>query len=356
MPCPISGGSLGDNRLSARGLLGSGRGRRPAVGRGRSFAAGVRGKGDPAPDPRPGARPGGLFAANLLHKGSAPSRLQRLRAHGTWAARWSARCGPPTTWRLLIFTALGHHAESPRSGRTPSLARRPPGSLSGVLGVHRFTFGWRRGVHGSLRSHFGPPVSSPGSSRCSRAGLGGSAGVDNWGQCGRALHRLSPRVLPLIPPRRLAAPTLAGPAGWRPRGRSASRDPLSLGVFAARPRCRRWASTAKVPASLAVEDAAGLAKGLDLAQRDGPTTKRPQPAAFRRLGHADPGGRLPRAPPAPDDRCSRAAAPAGRASGESRTWGGSSAPPGRGFPDARRRRRIPASTGLLDGEETARRR
>src|SRR6267142_5236367 len=203
-----------------------------------------------------------LFAANLLHKD--PLHLA-FNAFALWnvggAVERAVR--PADYLALLIFTALGTTLMSALGADSISLGAS--GMAFGILGA-AVTFGWRRGVRGSLRSYFGLRI-VPWLLALFAAGLG-SAGVDNWGHAGGLFTGtslgffLTPRTWPAeMAARRLAAAagailgTLAlgmvarpalpalgrfhdGPAGsqmkvplgWRRAGSSADRASFSNGL------------------------------------------------------------------------------------------------------------------------------
>jgi rhomboid protease GluP len=189
-----------------------------------------------------------LFAANLLHKD--PLHLA-FNAFALWnvggALERAAR--PADYLALLIFTALGTTLISAIGADSISLGAS--GIAFGVLGASA-TFGWRRGVHGSLRSHFGLRI-VPWLLALFAAGLG-SAGVDNWGHAGGLFTGallgcfLSPRRWPPD----AAARRLAAAAG-------ALLGTLSLGVFAA-PALPALGQYREGPASLAVKMPLGWRK------------------------------------------------------------------------------------------------
>ncbi len=163
-----------------------------------------------------------LFAANLLHKD--PLHLA-FNAFALWnvggALERAAR--PADYLALIIFTALGTTLISAIGADSISLGAS--GIAFGVLGASA-TFGWRRGVRGTLRSYFGLRI-VPWLLALFAAGLG-SVGVDNWGHAGGLFTGavagcfLTPRRWPA----EAAARRLAAAAG-------ALLGTLSLGVFAA---------------------------------------------------------------------------------------------------------------------------
>lgn len=206
-----------------------------------------------------------LFAANLLHKD--PLHLA-FNAFALWnvGGALERAVRPADYLALLIFTALGTTLMSAVGADSISLGAS--GIAFGVLGASA-TFGWRRGVRGSLRSYFGLRI-VPWLLALFAAGLG-SAGVDNWGHAGGLLSGalmgffLTPRRWPgEMSARRLAAaagallgtfflgliaapalPALgasqAGPAGtevkmplgWRRAGAGADRVSYSNGLTGA---------------------------------------------------------------------------------------------------------------------------
>src|SRR4051812_5680550 len=163
-----------------------------------------------------------LFAANLLHKD--PLHLA-FNAFALWnvGGALERAVRPADYLALIIFTALGTTLISAIGADSISLGAS--GIAFGVL-VASATFGWRRGVRGSLRSYFGLRI-VPWLLALFAAGLG-SAGVDNWGHAGGLFTGalvgcfLTPRRWPA----EAAARRLAAAAG-------ALLGTLSLGVFAA---------------------------------------------------------------------------------------------------------------------------
>ena len=119
-----------------------------------------------------------LFAANLLHKD--PLHLA-FNAFALWnvGGALERAVRPADYLALIIFTALGTTLISAIGADSISLGAS--GIAFGVLGASA-TFGWRRGVRGSLRSYFGLRI-VPWLLALFAAGLG-SAGVDNWGHAG----------------------------------------------------------------------------------------------------------------------------------------------------------------------------
>lgn len=147
-----------------------------------------------------------LFAANLLHKD--PLHLA-FNAFALWnvGGALERAVRPADYLALLIFTGLGTTLVSALGADSISLGAS--GIAFGMLGASA-TFGWRRGVHGSLRSYFGLRI-VPWLLALFAAGLG-SAGVDNWGHGGGLLTGailgffLTPRRWPAdAAARRLAA-------------------------------------------------------------------------------------------------------------------------------------------------------
>ena len=119
-----------------------------------------------------------LFAANLLHKD--PLHLA-FNAFALWNVGGALeRAVKPADYiAVLIFTALGTTLMSAIGSDSISLGAS--GMAFGVLGASA-TFGWRRGVRGSLRSYFGLRI-VPWFLALFATGVG-SAGVDNWGHAG----------------------------------------------------------------------------------------------------------------------------------------------------------------------------
>src|SRR5882724_2980144 len=163
-----------------------------------------------------------LFAANLLHKD--PLHLA-FNAFALWnvGGALERAVRPADYVALLIFTALGTTMVSAIGADSISLGAS--GMAFGMLGASA-TFGWRRGVCGTLRSYFGLRI-VPWLLALFAAGLG-SAGVDNWGHAGGLFTGAI--VGCFLTPRRWpgegAARRLAAAAG-------ALLGTLSLGVFAA---------------------------------------------------------------------------------------------------------------------------
>ena len=163
-----------------------------------------------------------LFAANLLHKD--PLHLA-FNAFALWnvGGALERAVRPADYVALLIFTALGTTMVSAIGADSISLGAS--GMAFGMLGASA-TFGWRRGVSGTLRSYFGLRI-VPWLLALFAAGLG-SAGVDNWGHAGGLFT--GALVGCFLTPRRwpgdAAARRLAAAAG-------ALLGTLSIGVFAA---------------------------------------------------------------------------------------------------------------------------
>jgi len=163
-----------------------------------------------------------LFAANLLHKD--PLHLA-FNAFAVWnvGGALERALRPADYIALLIFTALGTTLVSPVGSDSISLGAS--GIAFGLLGAAA-TFGWRRGVRGSLRSYFGLRI-VPWLLALFAAGLG-SAGVDNWGHFGGLVTGavLGAFMTPRPWPGDAAARRLAAAAG-------ALIGTLALGVVAA---------------------------------------------------------------------------------------------------------------------------
>jgi rhomboid protease GluP len=119
-----------------------------------------------------------LFAANLLHKDALHLAFNAFALWNVGGALERA-VRPADYVALLIFTALGTTLVSAIGADSISLGAS--GMAFGVLGASA-TFGWRRGVRGTLRSWFGLRM-IPWLLALFAAGLG-SAGVDNWGHAG----------------------------------------------------------------------------------------------------------------------------------------------------------------------------
>src|SRR3954447_24855671 len=119
-----------------------------------------------------------LFAANLLHKDALHLAFNAFALWNVGGALERA-VRPADYVALLILTALGTTLASALGSDSISLGAS--GMAFGALGASA-TFGWRRGVSGSLRSYFGVRI-VPWLLALFAAGLG-SAGVDNWGHFG----------------------------------------------------------------------------------------------------------------------------------------------------------------------------
>src|SRR4030081_1008238 len=119
-----------------------------------------------------------LLSANLLHKDLLHLAFNAFAIWNVGGALERA-VRPADYLALLIFTALGTTLVSAISADSISLGAS--GMAFGVLGAS-VTFGWRRGVRGTLRSYFGLRI-VPWLLALFAAGLG-SAGVDNWGHGG----------------------------------------------------------------------------------------------------------------------------------------------------------------------------
>lgn len=163
-----------------------------------------------------------LLSANLLHKDVLHLAFNAFAIWNVGGALERA-VRPADYLALLIFAALGTTTASAVGADSISLGAS--GIAFGVLAASA-AFGWRRGVHGRLRDHFGPRL-LPWLFALFVAGLG-SAGVDNWGHGGGVLAGalcglfLAPRQWPGEPAtRRLAA------AGGALLGT------ISVGIFAA---------------------------------------------------------------------------------------------------------------------------
>jgi membrane associated rhomboid family serine protease len=163
-----------------------------------------------------------LFAANLLHKDALHLAFNAFALWNVGGALERA-VRPADYVALLIFTALGTTLVSAIGADSISLGAS--GMAFGVLGAS-VTFGWRRGVRGTLRSWFGLRI-VPWLLALFAAGLG-SAGVDNWGHAGGLLTGalLGAFLTPRRWPGEAAARRLAAAAG-------ALLGTLFLGVVAA---------------------------------------------------------------------------------------------------------------------------
>jgi rhomboid protease GluP len=162
-----------------------------------------------------------LFAANLLHKDALHLAFNAFALWNVGGALERA-VRPADYVALLIFTALGTTLVSAIGADSISLGAS--GMAFGVLGAS-VTFGWRRGVRGTLRSWFGLRI-VPWLLALFAAGLG-SAGVDNWGHGGGLLTGalLGCFLTPRRWPGEAAARRLAAAAG-------ALLGTLSLGIVA----------------------------------------------------------------------------------------------------------------------------
>jgi membrane associated rhomboid family serine protease len=122
-----------------------------------------------------------LLSANLLHKDLLHLAFNAFAIWNVGGALERA-VRPADYLALLIFTALGTTVVSAVGSDSISLGAS--GMAFGVLGASA-AFGWRRGVRGSLRAHFGLRI-VPWLLALFAAGLG-STGVDNWGHAGGLL-------------------------------------------------------------------------------------------------------------------------------------------------------------------------
>ncbi len=163
-----------------------------------------------------------LISANVLHKDLLHLAFNAFAIWNVGGALERA-VRPADYLALMIFTALGTTVTSAIGSDSISLGAS--GIAFGVLGASA-AFGWRRGVRGSLRAHFGLRI-VPWLLALFAAGLG-SQGVDNWGHAGGLVSGvvlglfLTPRTWPGEgAARRLAAAT------------GALLGTISLGVFAA---------------------------------------------------------------------------------------------------------------------------
>src|SRR5256712_6102646 len=136
-----------------------------------------------------------LFAANLLHKD--PLHLA-FNAFALWnvGGALERAVRPADYLALLIFTALGTTLVSAIGADSISLGAS--GMAFGMLGASA-TFGWRRGVCGTLRSYFGLRI-VPWLLALFAAGLGPPAGP-NRGPSGGPVPG-APDECVLNPPRR----------------------------------------------------------------------------------------------------------------------------------------------------------
>src|SRR5438067_6529590 len=119
-----------------------------------------------------------LLSANLLHKDALHLAFNAFAIWNVGGALERA-IRPADYLALLIFAALGTTTASAVGADSISLGAS--GMAFGVLGASA-AFGWRRGVSGSLRSHFGLRI-VPWLLALFAAGVG-STGVDNWGHAG----------------------------------------------------------------------------------------------------------------------------------------------------------------------------
>ena len=119
-----------------------------------------------------------LLAANLLHKDVLHFACNAFVLWNVGGALERA-VQPADYLAALLFTALGTTLASALGADSVSLGAS--GMAFGVLGASA-SFGWRRGVSGSLRNHFGLRL-LPWLLALFAAGLG-SSGVDNWGHAG----------------------------------------------------------------------------------------------------------------------------------------------------------------------------
>jgi membrane associated rhomboid family serine protease len=119
-----------------------------------------------------------LFTANLLHKDLLHFAFN---AFAIWnmGGPLERAVRPSDYLALLIATALGTTAASAILADSISLGAS--GMAFGVLAAAA-AFGWRRGVRGSLKAHFGLRL-LPWLFALFATGLG-SSGVDNWGHAG----------------------------------------------------------------------------------------------------------------------------------------------------------------------------
>jgi rhomboid protease GluP len=163
-----------------------------------------------------------LFAANILHKD--PLHLA-FNAFALWnvGGALERAVRPADYLAVLVFTALGTTLMSAIGSDSISLGAS--GMAFGMLGAS-VSFGWRRGVGGTLRSYFGLRV-VPWLLALFAAGVG-SAGVDNWGHAGGLAAGLALGffLTPRKWPGEAAGRRLAAAAG-------ALLGTLSLGVVAA---------------------------------------------------------------------------------------------------------------------------
>ena len=163
-----------------------------------------------------------LLTANLLHKDILHLAFNAFAIWNVGGALERA-LRPADYLALLIFTALGTTVASAVGSDSISLGAS--GIAFGVLGASA-AFGWRRGVQGSLRAHFGLRL-VPWLIALFAAGLG-SQGVDNWGHGGGLVvgAALGLLLTPRNWPGEAAAHRFAAAAG-------ALLGTVSLGLFAA---------------------------------------------------------------------------------------------------------------------------
>jgi membrane associated rhomboid family serine protease len=163
-----------------------------------------------------------LFTANLLHKDGLHLAFNAFALWNVGGALERA-VRPADYLAVLVFTALGTTLMSALGSDSISLGAS--GIAFGVLGASA-AFGWRRGVSGSLRSHFGLRI-IPWLLALFAAGVG-STGVDNWGHAGGLVAGagLGCFLTPRSWPAEAASRRLAAAAG-------ALIGTLSLGLFAA---------------------------------------------------------------------------------------------------------------------------
>src|SRR5438067_9092935 len=161
------------------------------------------------------------LSANLLHQDALHLAFNAFAIWNVGGALERA-VRPADYLAVLVFTALGTTLMSALGSDSISLGAS--GMAFGVLGASA-AFGWRRGVSGSLRSHFGLRI-VPWLLALFAAGVG-STGVDNWGHGGGLLAGavLGCFITPRSWPAEGAARRLAAAAG-------ALIGTLSLGLFA----------------------------------------------------------------------------------------------------------------------------
>ena len=146
-----------------------------------------------------------LLAANFLHKDALHLACNAFVLWNVGGALERA-VRPADYLAMIVFAALGTTLASAVGADSVSLGAS--GLAFAVLGASA-SFGWRRGVRGSLRSHFGLRL-LPWLVALFAVGLG-SSGVDNWGHAGGLVvgllmgFFLEPRPsLSAAPSRRLA--------------------------------------------------------------------------------------------------------------------------------------------------------